>query len=316
MNRGLLRSALLLTFVALLLTITVATILVSRPGGANTPGGTFTIPTLPAGEVAVLVGAGDIAECGDDDDERTADLVEQIPGTVFLAGDNVYPDGSPRQYRDCYGASWGQFLDRTRPVPGNHEYQTPGAAGYLDYFGPRAEPNGTTWYSWEAGEWHVVMLDSDCSAPEVDGCNRGSAQEAWLRADLAASSARCTLAIWHHPRFSSGEHGNDGRTDFLWRALYDAGADVIVNGHDHDYERFAPQDPNGKADPERGIRQFVVGTGGARLRNFETTRANSEVRDARTHGVIRFVLSPDGYQWDFIPVAGQTFTDEGSDDCH
>jgi hypothetical protein len=314
MNRSL-ANVLILSITALGLTLIVAAFLVWQAGSAGTPSPSLVVPP-PPGEGAVLVGAGDVAECGDDDDERTADLVEQIPGTVFLAGDNAYPDGSPRQYRDCYGPSWGQFLDRTRPAPGNHEYQTRGAAGYLDYFGSRAEPNGTTWYSWEAGDWHVLMLDSDCSAPEVDGCNRGSAQEAWLRADLAASTARCTLAIWHHPRFSSGEHGNDGRTDFLWRALYDAGADVIVNGHDHDYERFAPQDPNGKADPERGIRQFVVGTGGARLRDFQTVRANSEVRDAKTHGVIRLVLRPTGYDWLFIPVAGRSFTDEGSDDCH
>jgi hypothetical protein len=315
MNRPI-RNALMLGFTALILTLLVAALLTWRSGRSGIPLPSLVVPPAPSGDVAVLVGAGDVAECGDDDDERTADLIEQIPGTVFLAGDNVYPDGSPREYRDCYGASWGQFLDRTRPVPGNHEYQTRGAAGYLEYFGARAEPNGTTWYSWAAGEWHVIMLDSNCSSPEVDGCNRGSVQEAWLRADLAQSAALCTLAIWHHPRFSSGEHGNDGRTDFLWRALYDAGADVIVNGHDHDYERFAPQDPIGKADPERGIRQFVVGTGGARLRNFQTIRENSEVRDARTHGVIRLVLRPTGYEWLFIPVAGRSFTDEGSDECH
>lgn len=314
MERGTIRSALALAVLALFLTLVIAAVV--RPPGPGTPGGTFTIPVASSGDHAVLVGAGDIAECGDEDDERTADLVERIPGTVFLAGDNVYPDGTSREYRDCYGSSWGQFLDRTQPAPGNHEYQTRGAAGYLDYFGTRATPQGETWYSWNAGDWHVIMLDSNCSSPEVDGCNRGSAQEAWLRADLASSDARCTLAIWHHPRFSSGEHGNDGRTDFLWRALYDAGADVIVNGHDHDYERFAPQDPNGKADPERGIRQFVVGTGGARLREFQTIRANSEVRDATTHGVIRLVLNPEGYGWDFVPVAGRTFTDSGSGPCH
>jgi 3',5'-cyclic AMP phosphodiesterase CpdA len=315
MERGPLRSALALAFVALTLTLAIAALLMLRPSAAN-PGGTFVIPSAPSPDVTVLAGAGDIAECGDDDDERTADLVAAIPGTVFLAGDNAYPDGSARVYNDCYGPSWGQFLDRTRPAPGNHEYETRGAAGYLDYFGARAEPNGTTWYSWDAGEWHVIMLDSDCSAPEVNGCDAGSEQEAWLRADLATSDARCTLAIWHHPRFSSGEHGNDGRTDALWRALYDRGADVVVNGHDHDYERFAPQDPNGSADRERGIREFVVGTGGARLRAFQTIRANSEVRDATTHGVIRLLLAPERYSWDFVPVAGGIFTDSGSGTCH
>jgi hypothetical protein len=311
MNRGLLRPALLIAFVGLVLTLVVAALLVTRPGGGALPGGSFTIPP---GEGTVLVGAGDIAECGDDDDEQTADLVEQIAGTVFLAGDNVYPDGSPRQYRDCYGPSWGQFLDRTRPVPGNHEYETRGAAGYLDYFGTRAQPNGTTWYAWDAGEWHVIMLDSDCGA--VGGCEAGSPQGDWLKADLAASTVRCTLAIWHHPRFSSGDHGNHPFVSAFWQLLYEAGADVVVNGHDHDYERFALQDPNGNADPDRGIREFVVGTGGGRLRNFQAIRTNSEARDAKTHGVIRLVLGPDGYSWSFVPVAGQTFTDAGSGACH
>jgi hypothetical protein len=159
------------------------------------------------------------------------------------------------------------------------------------------------------------MLDSDCSAPEVDGCNRGSAQEAWLRADLAASTARCTLAIWHHPRFSSGEHGNDGRTDFLWRALYDAGADVIVNGHDHDYERFGPQDVNGRAGPE-GIVEYVVGTGGRSHYAFGTPIANSLVRDSTAFGVIRFDLDAGGWASTFVPVAGATFTDSASGTCH
>jgi hypothetical protein len=316
MQRGLLRPALVLAFVGLVLTFLVAVLLVWRPGGASLPGASPLIPPAPSGDAVVLVGAGDIAECGDDDDEQSAAIVDQIPGTVFLAGDNAYPDGSARTYGQCFGPSWGRLLDRTRPAPGNHEYEQAGAAAYLDYFGGRAAPAGKTWYSWDPGNWHVVMLDSNCSAPEVEGCNRGSEQEAWLRADLTASDARCTLAIWHHPRFSSGEHGNDGRTDFLWRALYDAGADVIVNGHDHDYERFAPQDPNGTADHERGIRQFVVGTGGAGLREFRTVRANSEVRDATTHGVIRLALYPDRYSWDFVPVAGRPFTDSGSGPCH
>jgi hypothetical protein len=314
MQQGLLRRALKLAFVALVLTILVAALPIWRSGGGNPPGTSPVIPPAPPGDAAVLVGAGDIAECGDQDDEKTADLVAAIPGVVFLAGDNAYRVGSARQYRDCYAPSWGAFLDRTRPVPGDNEYDTSGAAGYLGYFGALATPAGTTWYSWDAGEWHVVMLDSTCAA--VGGCEAASPQGAWLAADLAASDARCTLAIWHHPRFSSGDHGNHDFVQPFWQLLHDAGADLVVNGHDHDYERFAPQDPSGKADPERGIRQFVVGTGGAQLRNFRTIRGNSEVRDARTHGVIRLVLSATGYQWLFVPVAGGSFTDEGSDDCH
>jgi hypothetical protein len=313
MERGPLRSALAIAVVSVILTLAIAALLVWRPA-PGTPGVTFVIPPLPSPEVAVLVGAGDIAECGDDDDEQTADLVAAIPGTVFLAGDNAYPDGTARQYRECYTPSWGQFLDRTRPAPGNHEYQTRGAAGYLDYFGTRAAPAGKTWYSWDAGDWHVIMLDSDCAS--IGGCEAASPQGAWLTADLAASDPRCTLAIWHHPRFSSGEHGNHAFMEPFWQILYDAGADVIVNGHDHDYERFAPQDPDGTADPVRGIREFVVGTGGARLRAFRTIRANSEVRDASTHGVIRLLLAPEGYSWDFVPVAGGIFTDSGSGACH
>lgn len=272
------------------------------------------IPPGPSADVTVLVGAGDIAECGDDDDEATADLVGAIPGTIFLAGDNAYSRGSLNEYRECYQPSWGRFLDRTRPVPGNHEYETSGAAGYREYFGARATPAGTTWYSWDAGDWHVIMLDSDCAA--LGGCEPGSPQGQWLTSDLAASEARCTLAIWHHPRFSSGDHGNHDYMEPFWQILYDAGADLVISGHDHDYERFAPQDPSGKLDNERGIRELVVGTGGAGLRPFKTIRANSEVRDAATHGVIRLALAPDGYAWDFVPVAGKTFTDSGSGVCH
>ena len=263
---------------------------------------------------ATLVGAGDIADCGDDDDENTAALLRAIPGTVFVAGDNAYEDGSTTQYRDCYGPGWGAELQRTLPAPGNHDYQTRGAAGYLDYYGARARPNGTTWYSTTVGAWHVIVLDSDCSA--IGGCGAGSPQETWLRAELAASDARCTVAIWHHPRFSSGEHGDNGAMAAFWTDLYAAGADVVVNGHDHDYERFAPQDPVRNPDPDRGIREFVVGTGGAGLRGFGRPRPNSEVRDSKTHGVIELTLRADGYDWRFIPVAGKSFSDSGTGTCH
>ena len=314
MERGSLRPALALAFVALGLTLAIAVLLLWRPGGASLPGASPVIPPVPSGNLTILVGAGDIAECGDDDDEETSDLVAGIPGTVFLAGDNAYSRGSLNEYRRCYQPSWGRFLDRTRPAPGNHEYETAGAAGYREYFGTRATPGGTTWYSWDAGEWHVVMLDSDCAA--VGGCEADSPQGQWLTADLAASQARCTLAIWHHPRFSSGDHGNHEFMEPFWQILYDANADLVISGHDHDYERFAPQDPAGVADNERGIREIVVGTGGAGLRPFKTIRANSEVRDAKTHGVIRLALGPEGYSWDFVPVAGEAFTDSGSSTCH
>ncbi len=269
---------------------------------------------VPAG-AAVLVGAGDIASCASDADAATATLVDAIPGTVFVAGDNAYDDGSQREYATCYGPTWGRHLGRTGfPSPGNHEYRTLGAAGYLDYFGLAARPRGTTWYSAELGGWHIVVLDSECQA--IGGCGRGSAQFDWLAADLAASDAACTLAIWHRPRFSSGQHGNDASLDDIWRALHDAGAEVVINGHDHDYERFAPQTPDAAADPAAGIRQFVVGTGGGILRDFGRLQPNSEVRDAATFGVLRLVLQPGGYSWSFVPVGVAAFTDAGSGRCH
>ena len=261
----------------------------------------------------VLVGAGDIADCGLTDDSATAALVDAIPGAVFTAGDNAYPDGSAAQFRDCYGPTWGRLLARTRPAPGNHDWVTKDLAGYLGYFGAAAAPLGTSWYSYDLGAWHVVVLDSDCSS--VGGCGADSVQGLWLAADLQASTARCTLAIWHHPRFSSGEHGNDSGVAPFWQTLYDGGADLVVNGHDHDYERFAPQDPNGRPDPGRGIREFVVGTGGAALRGFSTTAPNSELRAALAHGVIRLVLHPTAYAWTFLPASG-AFSDSGNGTCH
>jgi 3',5'-cyclic AMP phosphodiesterase CpdA len=314
MDRPAIRPALGIAAVALVLTLALAGFLVWRQSGGHLPTGSSVIPPAPSGNATVLVGAGDVAECGDDDDEETADLVDAIPGAVFLAGDNAYSNGSLDRYRKCYDPSWGRFLDRTHPAPGNHEYETAGAAGYLAYFGARAEPKGTTWYSWEAGDWHVIMLDSDCAA--VGGCGVESPQGKWLASDLAASDAKCALAIWHHPRFSSGDHGNHDFVKPFWQILYDADADLVISGHDHDYERFAPQDPSGKADATRGIREIVVGTGGGGLRAFKTIRANSEIRDAKTHGVIRLALTADRYSWNFVPVAGKTFTDSGSASCH
>ncbi|MGZ8437005.1 MAG: phosphodiester glycosidase family protein [Candidatus Limnocylindrales bacterium] len=274
------------------------------------------IPTptpTPAASGAVLVGAGDIASCGLTADTATAKLVAGIAGTVFAAGDEAYESGSAAEFQDCYDPTWGTFFNRTNPVPGNHEYVTPGAAGYFGYFGSRAGPSGHGWYAYDLGAWRIYALNSNCA---VVGCDVGSTQEQWLRADLAANPRACVLAYWHHPRFSSGQHGNDSEVAPLWDDLYAAGAEVIVNGHDHDYERFAPQAPGGKADSVTGIREFVVGTGGASLRSFSTIRANSQVRNSTTHGVIKFTLGSAGYSWQFIRIAGQTFKDSGSGTCH
>jgi hypothetical protein len=261
----------------------------------------------------ILVGAGDIAACGLTGDSKTADLIAGIEGTVFTAGDNAYPDGTKGQFDECYAPTWGRFLDRTRPTPGNHDHNTRNLAGYLDYFGAAAAPDGKPWYSFDLEAWHVIMLDSNCD--HVGGCGRDSEQGRWLAADLAASSATCTMAIWHHPRWSSGEHGNDTATEPFWDALYASGADVVVNGHDHDYERFAPQDVGAQEDTVRGMREFVVGTGGASLRGFGSQAANSEVRMSETYGVLRFTLHEGSYDWEFLPTSGD-FSDKGRDLCH
>jgi hypothetical protein len=262
---------------------------------------------------AVLSGAGDIASCSSGADKKTARLVDAIPGTVFTAGDNAYDNGSEKDFRECYDPAWGRVKERTRPSAGNHDWQTKDLRGYLDYFGDSAAPDGKSWYSYDLGAWHVIVLDSNCS--KVDGCGADSPEGRWLAGDLEASSAMCTLAIWHHPRFSSGIHGNDRDVEPFWQALYAAGADLIVNGHDHDYERFAPQDPTGTEDRARGIRQFVVGTGGADARDFGRIRANSELRSTGTFGIIRLDLHKASYDWHFIPTSGD-FGDSGTAPCH
>jgi hypothetical protein len=266
-------------------------------------------------QAAVLVGAGDIADCTDlSGAEATAKLVEQIPGTVMVPGDLAYPDGSKENFV-CYDKTWGRVKSRTRPSPGNHEFHAAGATPYFDYFGPAAGDPQNGYYSYELGTWHIIVLNSECIA--VGGCDAGSRQEKWLRADLRAHPVACTLAYWHKPLFSSGgAHGNDPEIKPLWQALYDANADVVVNGHDHDYERFAPQAPDGGSDAARGIREFVVGTGGKNHRPFGPPKPNSEVRDATAFGVLKLTLKPHAYEWQFIPEAGKSFTDSGSATCH
>jgi hypothetical protein len=280
------------------------------PAPSPTPAPTPT-PSPVAG--AVLVGAGDIASCGLTGDTATAKLVAGIDGTVFTTGDNAYETGSVAEFANCYNPTWGAFYNRTYPTAGNHDYETSGASGYFDYFGARAGPIGQGWYAYDIGIWRIYALNSNCF---VVGCDAGQAQEQWLRADLAANPRSCVLAYWHHPRFSSGQHGNDAEVAALWNALYEAGAELIVNGHDHDYERFAPQTPSAAPDPATGIRQFVVGTGGVSLRSFGAVKANSQVRNSSTYGVLKLTLGDTGYSWQFVPIAGKTFTDSGSGTCH
>ena len=274
--------------------------------------GTATITVVAASGSVVFVGAGDIADCSGSGDEATAALLDNIAGTVFTAGDNVYPDGADAQFAQCYDPTWGRHKARTRPTPGNHDYHTSGASGYYGYFGSLAGPSGQGYYSYDIGAWHIISLNSNASM------SAGSAQETWLRQDLAASTKQCTIAYWHHPRFSSGtQHGSMSSAQPVWQALYDAGADIVISGHEHNYERFAPQTPTGTADPTRGIREFVVGTGGESHYNDQgTPLPNSELFNGTTFGVLKLTLSAGSYTWQFIPVSGGTFTDSGSGSCH
>ena len=266
----------------------------------------------------VLVGAGDIGSCENTGVQMTARLLPSllgIDGTVAIFGDSAYPKGTATDFAECYDPYWGQFKARTRPSPGNHEYETPGASGYFNYFGAAAGDPAKGYYSYDLGSWHVISLNSNCSSV-AGGCAVGSPQEQWLKGDLAANANACTLAYWHHPRFSSGVNGDQPSVAPFWDNLYEAGADVVLNGHDHDYERFAPQNPSGQSDPARGIREFVVGTGGAELRNFGTIEPNSEVRVEQKNGVLKMTLHPEGYDWQFVTAPDGGIADTGSANCH
>lgn len=286
----------------------------SEPPTATSPGAPSPTASGGVGTDFVLVGAGDIADCSSTGDVATARLLDGLDGTVFTLGDNAYDRGTKDEYRRCYDPTWGHQLARTRPAPGNHDYMTPDAAGYFAYFGAAAGDPAEGWYAYDAGTWRVYVLNSNCA--DVGGCDAGSPQERWLRRDLGANPRACVAAMWHHPLFSSGLHGNDPITRPLWRDLYVAGAELILNGHDHTYERFAAQTPGGRLDPDRGIVEMVVGTGGRSHYEFRVIRAHSLVRDNTTFGVLRLVLSEGAWSFEFLPVAGGTFTDSGSGTCH
>lgn len=262
----------------------------------------------------VLVGAGDISTCDNNFDEATAQLLDDIEGTVFTLGDNVYEDGTPAEFAECYDPTWGRHLDRTRPIPGNHDYHVEGAEGYFDYFGDAAGDSDRGYYSYDLGAWHIIALNSNCS--EIGGCGEGSPQVEWLLADLEARPSRCTLAYSHHPRFSSFGHGGDADMATIWRVLDDAGAEVLLSAHEHAYERFAPQGADGDRDLESGIRQFIVGTGGAPLRDVDEVHPNSEARSSDAFGVLKLTLATESYAWEFVPIVGQEYTDHGTGECH
>jgi acid phosphatase type 7 len=230
---------------------------------------------------------------------------------VLPLGDNQYEDGTLTAFQESYGlsSSWGAYNDVVHPVAGNHEYNTPDAAGYYAYYGAAAGDPAEGFYSFDLGSWHLVALNSS------RGLFIDSPQLQWLRADLTATTKPCILAYWHKPRFSSGLHGNDLGQDPFWRELYAVRADVVLNGHDHHYERFDLQDPNARLDSQ-GIREFVVGTGGKSKSGFLTVEPNSQVRDSSTYGVLKLTLRPTSYDWEFVAEEGETFTDTGSTDCH
>jgi hypothetical protein len=278
---------------------------------ASIVSGLATVPARAAGD-PVLIGAGDIATCNASHDSATAALVKGSGGIPITLGDNAYDQGTASEFSKCYDPTWGAFATQTHPAVGDNEYLTPAAGPYFDYFGGAAGSRKQGWYSYDVGTWHVVVLNSNCG--EIGGCGPGSPQEKWLKADLAASGARCIAAVWHEPRFSS-VYGNSTKTKPFWDDLYAAGADIVLNGHHHAYERFAPQDPSGKAD-SNGIREFIVGTGGAGLASgFNTVQPNSEVRNSKTYGVLELTLHSDGYDFAFVPVAGSSFHDAGSGTC-
>jgi acid phosphatase type 7 len=245
---------------------------------------------------------------------------------IPVLGDLQYEDATYDKFLRSFDITWGRLKSLLRPAVGNHEYRVFGAAGYFDYFngvgfldGP-AGRRDRGYYSYDVGDWHLVALNSQCSHPPIDDgevdCAAGSAQEQWLRADLAANPRRCTLAYWHHPLISSGLAGFNSAVQPLWQALYDAGVEVVLTGHDHGYERFAPMDPNATRDGARGIRQFVVGTGGKNHQQPRAFQANSEVRGNGSFGVLKLTLQPDAYAWEFVAEPGATFTDQGANDCH
>jgi hypothetical protein len=263
-----------------------------------------TSDTVIVASSAVLVGAGDISTCDNDNDEATAKLLDSIPGTVFVLGDNVYLDGNDREFADCYHPTWGRHKDRTKPVPGNHEYFTPGAAGYYKYF-----DNIPAYYAYDLGEWRIYALNS-----EID-VSAASAQVKWLREDLASNPRLCVLAYWHRPLWSSSyEDGSDSDYETLWETLYEAGAEVVINGHIHNYERFAEMNAFGEAKSP-GLRQIIAGTGGVNHYGFIHPLSTSQVRNASTYGVLKLTLSSTSYAWQFIPVAGEVFTDNGTTSC-
>jgi len=309
-------------------TTTTPTTATSPATTTTTTSSTTTTSPPPTASDATVAAGGDIAcDPGDGgfngglgttwvcNELATSDLL--LSGNyakILTLGDHQYENNTYSAFLQSFDPSWGRLKARIAPALGNHEYLTSGAAGYYQYFGAAAHQASNGYYSYDVGAWHMIALNAECS--HVGGCGAGSPQEQWLKADLAAHTNACVLAYWHQPRWSSGQHGSDAAYDVFWKDLYAANADLVLNGHDHDYERFAPQNPSGQLDTTRGIREFVVGTGGKNHYAFTTVQANSQVRNSDTYGVLQLTLHASGYDWKFIPVAGRPFTDSGSGSCH
>jgi acid phosphatase type 7 len=276
---------------------------------STTPSG--SLAASPAATPAVVLAVGDIAACGIETDERVAEIVAAEEGTLLTLGDHAYDNATAEEFEECYDPAWGEFRERTRPTIGNHEYHTDRGAPYWEYFGDAAGTPGEGWYSFDLGGWHIVALNSVC---EVVDCDADSPQGEWLAQDLAESDASCTLAFWHFPRYSSGPEGGTSAMAELWEMLDREGAEVVLSGHAHIYERLVPLDGGGYDDPD-GIRQFIVGTGGRSLYQFGDIEPASAARTNEVYGVLKLTLHPESYDWEFLPVGETDFSDSGSAEC-
>ncbi|MFL5403185.1 MAG: metallophosphoesterase family protein [Gemmatimonadales bacterium] len=266
----------------------------------------------------MILVAGNIATCGTANDEATAAVLDTLAGTIFTLGDNAFPNGSAEAYRDCYGPSWGRYKARTYATLGNHEYNSGSATASFEYFGDRLGPGDRGYYSLDLGNWHIVVLNINDFTVNDTKPFLGSPQEKWLKADLAAHSKTCTLALWHNPRFFSSNEPNWTRNEYiagLWDQLYVAGVDLVLNGQQHQYERFAPMAPTGTIDQTRGIREFNVGTGGESI-EMPTILAENREKLIDAFGVLKLTLDADSYRWEFVPVVPDQFSDTGSGTCH
>ena len=288
---------------------------VAGTGGAGTGGaGTGGAGTGGASELpAVLYAAGDVGDCAETADTDTGLLLDGSTDPIALLGDIGYPNGTAADLANCFDPVWGRHKPRIHPSPGNHEYLSANAAPYFAYFGAAAGDPTKGYYSYELGAWHIVVVNSNCTNV---ACSAGSAQEQWLRQDLAAHPSSCTLAYWHHPLFNSGHHGNATNMKPIWQALMDFNADVVLSGHEHGYQRWKPMNASGTT-VSNGITEFIAGTGGTTLVGFTNGKpANNVIRDAATPGVLKLTLRKSSFDWQFVPIAGKTFTDTGTASCH